>query len=216
MLVELLLFFETNYGYTFTTQMAQYLYAGILTDTNHLKAHISPSTFYYLWKLLSKGIKRKAINELISENSLNKKLFDQEVVRNIKVTPNGLAFSIVSAKLLKKYSIKDYVSAISNLENIAGIEIWVIFIQDKLLKKWKCSLRSKKLQIDKIATQFGGGGHKLIASTLFKSRREFWPLLLVLDNYLVKYGFSGCSDYGQLGVSKLLSWYKWWKGFRES
>ncbi|WP_258393892.1 DHH family phosphoesterase [Mycoplasma wenyonii] len=214
-LVELLLYFETNYGYAFTTQMAQYLYSGIITDSNHLRAHVTPSTYYLLWKLLGKGINRKAINELIVENSFNQKLFDQEVVRNIKVTPNGLAFSIVSAKLLRKYEIREYVSAISNLENIAGIEIWVIFIEDEFLKKWKCSIRSKRLPIDKIATQLGGGGHKLIASTLLNKKREFWSLLFLLDSYLIKFGFSSCSDCGKLGKSRMLTIYKWWRGKKE-
>ncbi|AHC39864.1 phosphoesterase [Mycoplasma ovis str. Michigan] len=215
-LVELLLYFESNYGYAFTPQMSQYLYAGIITDTNHLKTHITPSTHYFLWKLLSKGIRRKAINELIIENSLNKRLFDQEVIRNIKITPNGLAFSIVSAKLLKKYSIQDYVSAISNLENISGIEIWVIFIEDKFLKKWKCSIRSKRLPIDKMAARLGGGGHKLIASTVLKKKREFWASLLLLDDYLVKFGFSGCSDYGKLGFSWKLTLYRLWICWKQS
>ncbi|CCE66654.1 DHH family phosphoesterase [Candidatus Mycoplasma haematominutum] len=208
-LAELFLFLEEqNEKYIFETHLSRYLYVGIITDSNHLKDNVTPSTFYILWRILSKGINRKSINDLIVENSLDQKLFDQEVVKNIRITPNGLAFSIVTNRLLQKYSIQDYLPAISNLENIAGIEIWVIIIYDKSIKRWKCSIRSKELPIDNIAQQFKGGGHKKSAAVLFKHKWEYWELLNLLDDYLIKFGYANSSGGEKFGRTYALPTYR--------
>ncbi|AGX89203.1 DHH family phosphoesterase [Mycoplasma parvum] len=206
---ELFLIFEkSEKKLNFDPRIARYLYAGVITDSNFFKDHLTPQTFYVLWKFLEKGINRKEINSVISENSLNKKLFDQEIVRNIRVTPNGLAFSIVKASLLKKYEIQDYLSAITNLEGIEGIQIWAILIQDESFDRWKCSIRSKELAIDSIAKLFKGGGHKKSASVLFKTRIDFLNLVIFLDKYLVKFGYTNISNYRNFGKSKFLNLYK--------
>ncbi|CBZ40407.1 tRNA-nucleotidyltransferase/poly(A) polymerase family protein [Mycoplasma suis KI3806] len=214
---ELFLIFErSDNKYVFEPKISRYLYAGIITDSNFLRGNSTPQTFFILWKILEKGINRKEINNLISEKTLNKKLFDQEVVRNIRVTPNGLAFAIVSQSLLKKYLIQDYLSAITNLEGIGGVQIWVILIEDPTLledpstsdKKWKSSIRSKELPIDGVAKYFGGGGHKNVSSVLFKKRRDFFKLLLFLDKYLIKFGYSNASNYQKFGRSWNYIFYK--------
>ncbi|AFO51698.1 tRNA-nucleotidyltransferase/poly(A) polymerase family protein [Candidatus Mycoplasma haematolamae str. Purdue] len=209
-LSEIYLYLERSQGFHFEAPLCKYLYSGIITDSNHLKDHVTPSTYYVLWRLLDKGINRKEITDYIVENTLNKKLFDQTVVRNIRVTKNGLAFSIISSRVLKKYLIEDYLSAITNLESIAGIEVWVILIQDKSLRKWKCSIRSKELPIDNVAYQFKGGGHKRVASVLFKYKWEFWSLIHFLDDYLVKFGYSNSSNYGKFGRSWIFTLYDWY------
>jgi len=91
-----------------------------------------------------------------------------DVLKNVKVNPKGNA---VWTKVTKKDMEKHNASPISLigfnnfLSGLCGIDITLLFYETKA-GKTKVSLRSKKADVNLLASKFGGGGHKNAAGIL--------------------------------------------------
>lgn len=110
--------------YVFTAKTAQYLYAGIVTDTNNLLSPtVSTETFNILGKIVAKGINRDQVIDAIFLKTLNQKKFDSYVLKRINITANGLAYAIVSKRSIHKYKMENCPSTITLLANLLNIEI---------------------------------------------------------------------------------------------
>lgn len=189
-LAEIFFKLEKEEGKIFDSEMAQFLYSGILTDTGNLMLlSVAPSTFVIVSKLLLKGINRALVHNTIFVQTIKQKLFCHYVLKKSKMTKNGLLYSIVDAKTIKKYEMQSAPNIVSNLANVFGIEVWTTLHYDFDIKQWKCSIRSRELQINTIAKQFGGGGHKHMAATTFKRKRDFYKLIDALEASLKNSGF---------------------------
>lgn len=189
-LAEMFLYLEEDY--VFNSELAQYLYAGIITDTNNfMSLDVRPSTYQVLSKLVSKGLNRNAIHNFIFVKNYKFKLFVSDVVRNAKLTTNGLVFAIVDKKLINKYYIKNFPYTAPFLENILNVEVWTTLTYDLNSKLWRASIRSKEIIINHIAKLYGGGGHKSVAAVQFKRKYSYYKLLVTLDEYLVNAGYGG-------------------------
>ncbi|OAL10737.1 phosphoesterase [Candidatus Mycoplasma haematobovis] len=186
------IFFYLEPDYVFNSELAQYLYAGIITDTNNfMSLAVLPSTYQALSKLVSKGLNRSAIHNFIFVKNYKFKLFISDVVRRAKLTNNGLVFAVVDKKLINKYFIKDFPHTVPFLENILNVEVWTTLTYDLNSRLWRASIRSKEIIINHIAKLYGGGGHKNAAATQFKRKSTYYKLLVTLDEYLVNAGYGG-------------------------
>ena len=77
---------------------------------------------------------------------------------------------------------KNFMSIFSNIK---GINIWVSISENTEKNEFRVSIRSKKIAIDGVATQFGGGGHAQASGAKLKTLDELPNLIAALDN-LVK------------------------------
>lgn len=203
-------FYLEPLGYIFSEELAQYFYAGIITDTNNfLSCKMTPSTYIVISKLASKGLNRSAIHDFIFEQPMNHKLFNNKILNNATLTENGLAYSIISKKEIEKHKAHDFPNPVNMLSNISNIEIWTTLVYDTYTKKWKCSIRSKDISIDHIAQLYGGGGHKTMSAAVFNKKFQYYKLLTTLNQHLIKYGYRNVS----LKDSNFYFWLKIYKLF---
>lgn len=206
-LAEIFLYLESKEGggHIFKEKIAQYLYAGIITDTNSfLSLSMLPSTYQVLAALVSKGLNRASIHNWIFVKPLERKLFETKILEQCYITKNGLIFAIITPGIMKKYRIKNSATIITVLENISNVESWSVLFYEQTTGKWKCSIRSKDLSINQIAKLYGGGGHNKMAAVDFDKKNDYYRLLATLDDYLANHGFADVTIFEQKTNLRLL------------
>jgi phosphoesterase RecJ-like protein len=167
-------------------QAAQALYTGILTDTGQFRfTSTTRRTFLLAAELMARGAKpTEAGFELYERETTGKLQLLQRFLSSlvlecggevcIGILPNGV-FDETGATLEDTEGLVDYARCID------GVEVGVL-IEERPDGSVKASLRSKdpRYRLDKIAAQFGGGGHACAAGLHLKqSTQEFRSQLLV-------------------------------------
>ncbi|AEW45050.1 MgPa-like protein, DHH family phosphoesterase [Mycoplasma haemocanis str. Illinois] len=194
-LAEIFIYLEESGGHVFNADLAQYLYAGIITDTNNfMSLSMLPSTYNVLANLVSRGLNRNVIHNSIFVKSFNFKVFTAEVIRRTHLTKNGLAYAVIDKKIIDKCKAWDFPHTAPILENISNVEVWTTLTYDAFSGLWKCSIRSKELIINHVAKLYGGGGHKTMSAISFKKKKDFFQMLATMDEYMVNSGYSNATE----------------------
>lgn len=143
------------------------LYTGISTDTGNFKFdNVSKETFDVASKLLELGAKKQdVVINLYQSDNINYLKFKSDIILNYLEIIGNISFMLVTQELLAKYliEIKDTEDLVNMALNISGVEV-AILLKEKEKSITKGSLRSKKIvDVNKIASRLGGGGHKRAA-----------------------------------------------------
>jgi len=168
-----------NIGCKITKEVALHLYISILTDTGSFNySNTSSATHEIVSELLGHGIEPYSISKSIYENkTLGEIRLLGEVLSDIKVVLDGkVAYAVVHKKLFKKTNTTS--TACENFVNFArsikGVNVAVFFRED--MKKdnlFHASFRSSgKIDVNKVASFFGGGGHKNASGCILKGNFE--------------------------------------------
>lgn len=151
--------------YNVSTNTAELLYRGLLTDTLSFKTNnTTDKTLIAASFLASKNIDLAKINRDVFNKSLDEFKYIN-FLRNKVIIDGKIACAYITIEDQKHFNIdsdtaKNYVSEFGNINEI---EIWCIFSQkinenNEIL--WDGSLRSRFAQINDIAAKYQGGGHK--------------------------------------------------------
>jgi len=155
--------------------IAQYLYAGILTDTNRF---YYPSTTSHTLSIASElyeilGKEKDKIVQKISENNLEDILFIEELKKQIVWDlKNHIASLIIPNELFVKYKKIPY-SYVNIMANVKGIDAWASIYFDTRSNVWKGSVRTCTFSIRELAVKYGGGGLEMASGFVLKSDKEF-------------------------------------------
>lgn len=169
---EMLVDIIEQIGCTLTKDIAICLYVSILTDTGGFKfENTTAKTLATCAKLLKNGIKadeifkkcyeQKPINMvLLQAYSINRAEFDEQ---------QKIAYTVVSREDIDKFNAQDsHTDGISEaLRQINTVEIAMV-LREMNNGNTKISLRSKNIDIGKMAEFFGGGGHRLAAGCVIE------------------------------------------------
>ncbi len=144
------------------------IYTGMVTDTGSFGySNTSPKTFRNAAYLIEKGIDPYLVTRnLFERNRVSRlKLLDL-VLRTLKFELEGKVAHITMYRRFleeaKAYP-EESEGFISYPRSIEGVEV-AIFFKEIEGDRWKVSLRSKgKVDVAKISSEFGGGGHKMAA-----------------------------------------------------
>ncbi|MCK4650557.1 bifunctional oligoribonuclease/PAP phosphatase NrnA [Candidatus Babeliales bacterium] len=151
---------------------AECLLCGILYDSQIFHTQSTTSkTLAISAKLMSLGANLyKLKNEIISHKNPQFVKLWGKILSNIKITKKGnAAWTSITQQDLKKHNLKptSLIGFNNFLSQIMGIDITILFYETEN-EKTKVSFRSKKTNVDKLASKFGGGGHKNAAGILSK------------------------------------------------
>lgn len=141
--------------------IASLIYTGLLTDTNRfLYSNVTEYTFYVAGRLLSLGADSEYIyRNLYQSKPMKVMKFQTEVISNAEFMDKK-AYSIISKDLVKKHGVQmgDAETIVGMLRDIDEVEVSMILKEyDK--GEYKVSLRSKDVDVAKVARENGGGGH---------------------------------------------------------
>lgn len=176
------LFFKS--GKIISSNCAKYLYAGIITDTNRfLSGTTSPLTYLMVSKLTACGFNRNEVHDSIYLQDERQIYFTTYLMRRLKVL-NKIAYFTIPKGTHKKFNIYPQYSMVDLLSKIKNVDVWTTLYFDEQTQNWKGSMRSRRVQINHIAAEFGGGGHKFAAAFTLTAEKDFEKVVQRLDQYL--------------------------------
>ncbi len=151
-----------------TPEIANLLLAGLLDDTGTFCfSNTTPRAFECASALVKAGAKPHVVaNELYFTQPLRVLKLRAEALESLEVLLDGrLSYIVVTRAMIEAAGAKpdDTEGMIEAARMVAGVEVAVL--QRELEDGWKFSLRAKneKIDVNKIAGLFGGGGHRAAA-----------------------------------------------------
>lgn len=167
-----------------TSECAKYLYSGIITDTGRfLHTNTLPTTYEITSKLVATGFSRGEVHDAIYLRDKTQIMFTNYLMKKLKIE-DGIAYFIIPKGAHKKFHIFPQLSMVHLLSDIKNVSIWSTLYFDEQTKGWKGSIRSKGIQINHIAAEYNGGGHKFAAGFTLNSDKEFVNVINKLKKYL--------------------------------
>ena len=171
-------------------ETARYLLAGIMTDSGKFTFRdVDPDTFKVVGGLLK--IYKGEISEIalpLYERSKEEFRWQQEYIKRIKFR-GDMAYAIIDKQDLEEIGvipnlIKEYVFM---MENIEGVEAWVGVTWFEETKRYRCSVRSKHIDVSKIAHKFEGGGHRYASGAQTADLKGLEKMFNMIQKAIDKY-----------------------------
>ena len=152
--------------------VAEAIYTGMVHDTGVFQYSCTlPETMRIAAKLMEKGIPfTKIVEESFYEKTyVQNQILGRCLMESILLMDGKCVIGVVKKKMMDFYHVepKDLDGIVQQLRIIKGVEV-AIFIYEVKPQEFKVSLRSKgKVNVNKVASYFGGGGHVLAAGCTF-------------------------------------------------
>ena len=165
------------------------IYTGMITDTGRFKYGVTNSSpFTYAGKLMDLGIDVELLYANLYAQSFDEMKYKAFVLRNMKITENGVAYVYISRATQKKYGLnhEEASNCVSYMENIKGSLIWLGFI-DNEDKTTRVRLRSRFVTVNQIAEKYSGGGHARASGATVHNKEEMNSLIALADETLKQY-----------------------------
>lgn len=154
---KLLCLFKINYS----SEIANYLLAGIYLDTDKLTKNISSETMRVVSKLMDKGANMNKVTDWFAED-FNSDRRVQGLVSKAKMLNYSIA--IISAEEQEKYTAQELAKAADYLLKCkVDVSFAIGKIEDNIIS---ISARSKeKVDVGAVMSELGGGGNQYSAAT---------------------------------------------------
>lgn len=164
---EVIYWLAKELNWEINQETAELLYIGILTDTGGFRfENTSPKVFNYAAELSEKGANPTKLYRLCYESKPKAMaLLNAYAIQNAVFKENDkIAYTIITKEDMKIFNAKgDYTEGISeSLRQINTTEVSML-LKESENQTTKVSLRSKSIDVAKIAETFGGGGHHYAA-----------------------------------------------------
>ena len=179
MIYNLIKFDKNN----FTKNICEYLYSGILNDTNCFARRLTKNTLKIAQNLINFGIDYKyIINKTYAECSLYQLKALAEIVNNLKFENFYYAIIDKSKDVFKNLTHNQIVKKLAEeVRKVDGIDDLVFLIKDGTIIKAKV-MTNKTDDANVICELFGGGGHKKEAG--FTIEKPIQEIVETIKNYI--------------------------------
>jgi len=164
-------------GLTVSPDVAVCLYTAIITDTGSFRyANTTPATHRRVAALMECGIQPGRINELIyDQKPLPSLLLLRAALQTLQFSAcKKVAWITVFRRTIEEVNARDdHTEGIINYpRSIKGVEV-AIFFRELEPDVFKVGFRSKgKVDVNRLASQFGGGGHVKASGCILKGKFE--------------------------------------------
>ena len=168
--------------------LASLLYAGILDDTGCFRfSNTDKRVLACASELVGRGARPDLVGrQLYFENPFSLLQLKSILLARVELQlDDRLASSWISAEDLDKYSFSSD-SLGGMVDIVRGVKgTWASIFAREVEGGWKFSLRSKRedLDVNKIAAQFGGGGHRQAAGCSFSGNELKTHMRSVVDSF---------------------------------
>ena len=168
---------------TISKEAALPLFLGLVTDSGRfLYQPISKETYQVAGVLADTGIDCNALYDALYE--VDEKLLRLKgfIFTNYRKTKENVAYLILSKEDLRKLNV-DYnlgASQVNSIANIKGCPAWVFFSESES-GLVRVEFRSKDINVQEIASKFGGGGHHHASGCRLDALEDYKYVLEALD-----------------------------------
>lgn len=152
-------------GVPLTFEIATHVYVAILTDTGSFHySNITPRTFDICRQCMDAGVSPPAVaRSIFDSNNLGRLKLFGAVLSKMQLDDTGrIAFVFVDQQLARECGgTYEDTEGLINLPLTVKDILAVVFFKESGPDEWRVSMRSKgDIDVNAIAKQFGGGGHK--------------------------------------------------------
>jgi bifunctional oligoribonuclease and PAP phosphatase NrnA len=168
---ELIFDFATVLGLEITPQIALALYVAILTDTGGFRfSNTTPRSHFIAARLLATGVDpEETFRRIYASVPVGRLHLLRDALATLEVDPEyGISWVTVTAGSVEQYGLKseDLDGIADHPRSIAGTRLAMVF-RELSHGKVKISFRSVgDIDVNKLAREFGGGGHAKAAGAL--------------------------------------------------
>jgi phosphoesterase RecJ-like protein len=175
-------------------EIAYPIYAGIMTDTGSFRFERTDSNLHRIVAdLLEYGVDPTEVyDKLYDESKFSKLKLLGRCLDSLQIIDNGeIGYMVITQKDFQELEAieSDTENFVNYGLSVEGVKLCLLFIE--LKNGFKVSFRSKgKLPVNKLAAEFGGGGHINAAGARFKDRNieKMMPQILeAAKKYSSKY-----------------------------
>lgn len=173
-----------EWGLTVNTPAAKALFTGIVTDSGRFRYDsTTPRTFSDAAFLLEKGFDPTEIYDKLYVDDFSMIKMRAGFVLDIRFTKNNVAYIYSDRKKVDSLGVSDFTVSrgmVNVMAEIRGVDVWVNFTESTdgtVLAE----LRSRNLDINKIAVKYGGGGHLKASGAGLKDKAQAMEMLADLD-----------------------------------
>ncbi len=180
--------------------MAMAIYTGIIHDTGVFQySNTTPETMRKAADLISFGFDfpRLIQETFYMKTYVQAQIMGRALMESIRFLDGRCIVSVVEKKTMDFYNVnaKDMDGIVSQLRNIEGIDCAIFMYQTDVLE-YKVSMRSsEKVNVARIASFFGGGGHARAAGCTMKG--TFYDCVNNLSLHIEESLKTGTSDDGK-------------------
>jgi len=183
--------FAFNTKLKLNIKTAELLYTGIIADTNRFMfTYTSPKTFNIAGKLLeTTNLDITKIYNNLYMRPYKEIKFQGYLSQNFIINEDKVGYIIIDDQILKEYEV-DVATAgnmINNFNHIKEMLVWVTFTYDKDANIYRTSIRSRGPIINKVAANFGGGGHIYASGVRVKETEDMEKLIEELSKVSNEY-----------------------------
>ena len=172
------------------TEIAGFIYMGIVSDTNRFLYNCNFKTFSYVSELIKKykldieDLYRKVYAKPLSEMRLM-----GHIASSLRVDKYGFASIEIDEEIIESLGadISSASNMINDFNNINEIIVWTFVSFDRKNNQYRVNIRSRGPVINEIAASFGGGGHKFASGVRTDSKEVIDKLLVSLSNCCKEY-----------------------------
>ena len=152
-------------GVPLSREIATHVYVAILTDTGSFHySHITPRTFEICRLCMEAGVSPPAVaRSIFDSNNLGRLKIFGAVLNRMQLDPTGRIATLAVGDALLRETGGTYedTEGLINLPLTVKDVLAVVFFKENGAGDWRISLRSKgDIDINAVAKEFGGGGHK--------------------------------------------------------
>ena len=179
-------------GKIISPDCAKYLMAAMLTDSGNFNYYYTTGeTLEVAGKLLSKS-KLEMAGDIVrplyvqsikatqvQQAFMSKLVFDGPIVY-VRFEQNELDELGVTADVVKHH--------LHLISNIDGIESYITIAREEARNRYRVSLRSKRIDVSKIAAKHRGGGHKNAAGAEASDEKEIQQIFKEIKKAIAKLG----------------------------
>ena len=160
------------------SSISELLYLGLVSDSNRfLFNSCSSNTFSIVSKFINDyPFDMDKAYEKIYLRPLSEVRLHGYISLNMKVTPNKLGYIVVTDG-----------NMVNDFNYIKEILVWATITEDKKNDQYRVSIRSRGPEINKVAENHGGGGHKYASGVKTKSLDAALDVMRDLDKALSLY-----------------------------
>ena len=171
--------------------IAELLYMGLVSDSNRfLFNSVTSDTFKLVSEYLEKyNFDLKNTYDKLYLRPISELRLEGYISSNIKVTDNHFGYIVITDEIINKYGV-DSASAgnmVNNYNFIKEMVVWATITEDIKNNQYRVSIRSRGPEINKIAENHNGGGHKMASGVRVKTLEEALKIMNELDEYVHDY-----------------------------